>query len=139
MIPTIIDDSTIIINRQNVINRAQKVINKHERLFQLLGGEYNKDKINYIYICPKSNIPLKLRNGYEIKKISPNEAYFLDSALTEDGNVGRDKRTEKLKVLLNGMKDVSFLSNKDVMINQVGHFTPSIGYGLLTGDITVDI
>ena len=31
--PTIIDDSTILINGKNVITRVQKAINKHERVF----------------------------------------------------------------------------------------------------------
>ena len=114
-------------------------MNKHERLFQLLGGEFNKDKISYIHMCPKSNILLKLRNGQEIKKIPPNEAYFFGSTLIEVGDAGRDKRMEKLKVLLNGMQDISFMSNKDMMITHMGHFTPSIGHGLLIGDIIVEI
>ena len=42
---------------------------------------------------------------------------------------------EKLNVLLNGMRDVSFMSNKDMMITHSGHFTPSIRHRLLTGEI----
>ena len=46
---------------------------------------------------------------------------------------------DKLKVLSNGMKKVSFMSNRDMMITHSGHFTPSIGHVLLTGDITNEI
>lgn len=84
-------------------------MHKYERVFQLLGGECNKDRINYIYVCPTSRNPLKLSNGQVIKKTSPNEAHFLGRTLTEDGDTGRDKRMEKIKVLLNSIKmSVSF-------------------------------
>ena len=109
---------------------------RHEKIFNLIGGECNQDKIDCTHLLPPSDKALRLRKNAAIKRIHPNEAFFLGSALMEERGKGRMSWIEKLNALYNGVQDTSCISNKEMIIAQAGHFFPSIGHSLFTGDLT---
>ena len=78
-------------------------------------------------------------NGRMVKRVKPNEAYCLCSTIEEDHKKGRKGRLDKLGVTMNNLQDIGCISNKDMLTVQAGHFSPSIGFRLLTGDVASEM